>query len=81
MSMKVGDEVTWTSQAGGSAKRKKGVIVQVVAARSMPEPLPKHYGGGMWRDHESYVVDCRKSLTHAPNTYWPVASKLNIDRG
>lgn len=76
MQFKVGDIVQWSSQAGAYWKSKIGVITQVVPAQELPTPLPKHYGGGSWRNHESYVVDCRASERHKPNTYWPVVSKL-----
>ena len=74
--MKIGDRVAWTSQAKGYAKKKEGIIIQVIPAQQSPFPYPKHYGGGSWRDHESYIVDCRKSPERKPDTYWPIVSKL-----
>lgn len=76
MQFKVGDKVEWSSQANASWKSKIGTVVQVVPAKTFPKPLPKRYGGGDVRNHESYVVDIRPSERHKPNTYWPVASKL-----
>ena len=72
----LGDVVTWRSQARGSFRRKKGVVVHIVPPKHMPFPYPKHYGGGDCRDHESYVVDCNESANRKPNTYWPRVSAL-----
>lgn len=71
----VGDEVEWTSQAGGNTKTKVGVIAQVVPAKGYPDrdrflSLHKSSGIGMHRDHVSYVVLVKNK------PYWPVAKKL-----
>lgn len=76
---KVGDEVTWTSQAGGHAKTKNGVVAEVVAAGKEPDrdafpALYKWSGVGCCRSHESYVVMVGKK------PYWPLASKLRQSR-
>lgn len=72
----VGDEVEWTSQAGGNTKTKVGVIAQVVPAKGYPDrgrflSLHKSSGIGMHRDHVSYVV----LVGNKP--YWPVSKKLS----
>lgn len=72
----VGDEVQWTSQAGGNTKTKVGVIAQVVPAKAYPDrerflSLHKNSGIGMHRDHVSYVVLVKNK------PYWPVAKRLS----
>jgi hypothetical protein len=83
--MKVGDRVRWTSQAAGFLKEKRGEIVEVLPPRRNPIPkLAKwqqqgcisHYGGGMTRDHESYLVKVVTSEKAKPRIYWPRVSKL-----
>lgn len=74
--LKLGDTVTWTSQAGGHKKTKVGRIEQVVPAHTLPDPQrfselfrprkPPHY-----RNHASYVV------VVDGHPYWPVASLLH----
>ena len=72
--MKVGDQVEWTSQAGGNTRTKRGKIVAVVPAGTMPDTKGvSHYGGGMARNHESYLV---KVL--GKGTYWPRAAALRL---
>lgn len=68
---KVGDVVSWNSQAGGYWKVKTGTIVCVVPAGKQPpadkfERLVKTCG----RSEESYVVDVSGKY------YWPHASGL-----
>lgn len=72
----IGEEVQWTSQAGGVSKTKVGVIAQVVQAKAYPDRmgfpgLYKNSGIGMHRDHDSYVV-----LVNG-KAYWPVAKRLS----
>lgn len=72
----VGDEVEWTSQAGGNTKTKVGVIAEAVPAKGYPDrdrflSLHKGSGIGMARDHVSYVVLVKNK------PYWPVAKRLS----
>ncbi len=72
---KVGDEVTWTSQAQSFVKTKVGIVVQVVPANTPPsrEMFPDLYKGsgvGYDRKHTSYVV--RVGKKH----YWPLVRNL-----
>lgn len=72
----VGDTVAWTSQAGGYAKTKVGVVVAVVPAGEYPSredyaSLYRNAGVGMPRDHESYVVRVKGG-----GVYWPRAKAL-----
>ena len=74
----VGDTATWTSQAGGYAKDKVGVVVAVVPAGQYPsrEDFPSLYrnaGVGMHRDHESYVVHVKGA-----GVYWPRTRALSL---
>jgi hypothetical protein len=80
---KIGDVVTWGSQAAGSWKVKTGAIVAVVPSGSVPDrdkfkKLYKGSGIGFPRKHESYVVEVYKDPVkmtgHA--IYWPLAAKL-----
>ena len=72
--MKVGDVVEWTSQAGGCTRTKRGEIVAVVPARTMPDTSKvSRYGGGMARGHESYLVK-----VPGKGTYWPRVAALRL---
>lgn len=69
---KVGDMVTWDSQAAGTLLRKTGRVVEVVPAKT--PPAFRMYST---RDHESYVVEVPGKTSRAkPRRYWPLASKL-----
>jgi hypothetical protein len=82
-----GDDVSWKSQAGGGWATKTGTIVAVVNAKTQPKfdtLMRKHgarsnYGGGMRRDHESYIVlvPCGKTDKAKPILYWPRAAALS----
>lgn len=84
---RVGDRVTWSSQAAGSWAKKVGMVIEVVAAMQRPQRL-NHFGR---RDHESYVVEVvplakkhgrsGKATQRKPVIYWPVASKLERAKG
>jgi hypothetical protein len=63
----VGDEVTWTSQAGGVTKTKTGKVVHIVPPGEKPTDVREP---GMRRDHESYIV---RALGRR---YWPRVSHL-----
>ena len=71
----VGDQVKWTSQAGGRHKIKSGVVAALILAGDRPDvndfqQLYYGYGCGLGRNHVSYVVLVGKK------PYWPVASLL-----
>jgi len=87
--MKVGDIVTWTSQAGSVFKEKQGEIIAIV---------PKNKAGGkIWtalgrqsefrsfspssgvREHESYLVAVSTTETSKPQVYWPLVALLKLD--
>ena len=75
--MEIGDEVTWGSQAGGYTKEKMGIIVAIVPAGvGVVDAYPEirtggsAWGGGISRNHQSYVVKVGKKL------YWPLVNHL-----
>ena len=70
---RIGDEVSWTSGAGGHFRSKKGRIVEVVPAGKFPRS--KLDGPGGYRDHESYVVEVQK-VRSRPKLYWPRVAYL-----
>ena len=89
MAFKVGDRVSWSSQAGGFIKVKYGDVVAVVPARAPPGPhraavverlgcgIDRCDGGGLMRRHESYLVLVAAGGGKArPKLYWPVVSRL-----
>jgi hypothetical protein len=72
---KIGDQVTWTSQAGGRTVTKEGAIFEIVAAGA--KPTAKIKDPGFPRDHESYVVRGYKNTDRKRvNNYWPVVKNL-----
>lgn len=76
VAVKLGDMVQWTSQAGGCTRTKRGAIVAVVPAGTMPDTRKvSRYGGGMARDHESYLVK-----VPGKGTYWPRVNALELIR-
>jgi hypothetical protein len=84
MGFKLGDTVTWTSQAQGSEKTKIGVVVEVVPENkkintwlARYEKYLIQFGMGR-RNHESYLVEVRDGKTDKarPKLYWPLVSKL-----
>jgi hypothetical protein len=79
MSFKVGDEVTWRSQANGNYSLKKGKIVIVVPAWVSPfsvlfntsySDYRLKFAQRGWRSDESYLVAVRTRL------YWPHVRQL-----
>ena len=81
--IKLGDRVTWTSQAAGATKTKTGIIIGVVKAGSRPDrvkfkQLCKN-GIGWSRNHESYVVSVdvgKREKGVSFRQYWPRVSAL-----
>jgi hypothetical protein len=78
-----GNHVTWTSQAGGHAKTKTGLIVEVVPAH-WPVGQAKIIDDDGFtvradlfatRSHESYLVQVGKSK----RLYWPLVKYLKRD--
>ncbi|VWC79599.1 hypothetical protein BLA39750_01096 [Burkholderia lata] len=79
---KVGDKVTWVSQAGGHTKVKTGVVEEVVTPGGRPsreafESLYTSNGIGAPRKHLSYVVRVPGATSKAAGAvYWPRAASL-----
>lgn len=84
---KIGEQVAWSSQAGGFTATKIGEVVGIVppntyiSAANMrgvvfsdtaDATLTKRFDGGK-RDHESYIVKLRPGLSEksSPVLYWP----------
>jgi hypothetical protein len=76
----VGDTVRWRSQAAGSQKEKVGRVVEIVMAGSKPSNRGSSfaYGGGMNRNHDSYVVEVQQGQKKRPLYYWPRVNKLEL---
>lgn len=78
----LGQTVCWTSQAGGSARFKTGVVEEVVMAKAYPnrERFPQLYRGsgvGLARDKVSYVVRVPgRTPKSAGTVYWPRVGAL-----
>lgn len=86
----VGEQVTWSSQAGGRTTVKTGVVAIVVppgqSGYLMAEDLrdvtgdslepmrTARFNATLGRDHESYLVRVGRMI------YWPVVSRLREDR-
>ncbi len=83
---KLGDIVSWISQAQGCTRKKVGEIVEVVPPGEYPDrdrflPLYKGSGVGLCRDHESYVVEARQvSGRKTKKIYWPRVNQLQTER-
>lgn len=79
--MKKGTQVSWWSQAGGSLTKKVGKIVEVVPANRFPnwDHYPGHNkidGGGLFRNHTSYLVEVPQPRKRKPKLYWPLVKHL-----
>jgi hypothetical protein len=75
MPYKIGDRVSWTSQANGRSVPKQGAIYEIVAPGAAPTGIK---GAGMPRDHESYVVKAFKETDRKRTAlYWPLVHKLH----
>lgn len=88
--LRVGDNVTWTSQAGGNTKTKTGKVIAVIpGGPSSAEQADKEirsrqragthrsaFGGGWSRAEESYVVEVPQGPKAKPVLYWPKANAL-----
>jgi hypothetical protein len=86
---KIGDVVEWTSSSAGTTKTKRGDVFAVIppgkdgyrqARKLFVESAGTHrnlWGGGLWRDEVSYVVEVPGATPKAkPILYWPRAAAL-----
>lgn len=76
---KIGDKVRWIS----SNTYKQGIVEVVLPPRRTPLDVgyPKAGGGGLSRDHETYIVRGRKITNRGDEygskaLYWPRVSLL-----
>jgi hypothetical protein len=93
MTFKVDQQVQWQSSSGGSTTTREGKVIRVVDPGQkkvgtlmyrLAQRLgaKNEYGGGMSRNHQSYIVLVRSEKGRAkPRLYWPVASKLQAVEG
>lgn len=84
---KVGDDVTWQSQAAGSWLTKRGKVIAVVEAGIPPnhalylarEKEAADEFSGVWaRKEQSYIVRVERVGKRRPAIYWPRASALRL---
>jgi len=78
---KVGDIVSWSSQAAGTTTTKVGTVVEVVPAGREPTKMARAVGST--RKHVSYVVDVPRFAKKSkqplkPESYWPIVSLLSM---
>jgi hypothetical protein len=72
---KVGDRVTWASQAGGTWRTKTGEVIEVVKRLGLPTSALRE--PGFWRAEVSYVVRATPDRPKGrAQNYWPRASAL-----
>jgi hypothetical protein len=68
---RVGEKVSWKSQANGHWTAKTGKVIEVVDAMAVPKKFKGKKNGELpKRKHESYVVEANGQ------TYWPLVSQL-----
>lgn len=81
-SFKLGETVSWISQAQGCTRKKAGKVVEVVPPGEYPDrdrfrSLYKGSGVGLSRNHESYVVKAQQvSGRQTKKIYWPRVKNL-----
>lgn len=88
MSFKVGDVVTWTSQAQGTAKTKTGNVLAIVPPRMkaidvlvnvVTERHASLTGVGMSRNAESYLIEVPGTTPSSKmRLYWPNVAALSL---
>lgn len=85
MAFKLGDEVSWSSSANGSTKKKIGHVVEVIPAGV--SVLTSKFrseldAGSAPRKEESYVVCVgpKPSSRAKPKYYWPRVSALSLHK-
>ena len=78
--MKLGDTVTWTSSAHGSAKTKTGKIIYIVPAGDSAQAVTAYLAhlnaqwsdfGSVPRAQESYLILVPHPRKGKPTLYWP----------
>jgi hypothetical protein len=85
---KIGDQVTWTSQAGGSNTTKVGKVVEVIRdtkslwnARSKYADVGSHtfmFDGNVMMYPVVYFVEVKISKRVKPKLYMPRSNKLEL---
>ena len=82
---KEGDEVIWSSQAGGGWKVKVGDVVEVIPAEvNVQKSRFSQFLGapGLPRKEESYIVCVgpKPGSRAKPKYYWPRTSALSLNK-
>jgi hypothetical protein len=72
--LKLGDQVTWSSQSGGVRKDKLGTVIEVIP----PGAVPSGKGFGGPRDHTSVLVEVTEGRTGKKRRYWPLVRLLHV---
>lgn len=77
--IELGSTVEWNSQACGTARTKRGEVIEVVKPGEVPDTKIKDRGSP--RLHESYVVrasviDGSERQKRHTRVYWPLVSNL-----
>lgn len=85
MVFKLGDEVSWISQAGGHAKKKIGNVVEVIPAgvSTLDSKFRMELDASSTpRKEESYIVcvDVKPGSRAKPKYYWPRVSALSLHK-
>lgn len=85
MEFKLGDEVSWSSQAGGFEKVKIGVVVDVISAGEsiLKSKFRRELDAStLPRKEESYVVcvGAKPGSRAKPKYYWPRVSELKAHK-
>jgi len=78
---KIGDKVTWTSQAGGSNTTKAGKVVELWNARSKYADAGSHtfmFDGTTMLYPVMYFVEVKISKRVKPRLYMPRSNKLEL---
>jgi hypothetical protein len=83
---KIGDQVTWSSQSRGVRTTKTGMVIARILTGRLPlkaiaklaDRYTSRYGGGMSRDHVSYLVGVDGQNGRKPELYWPLVTVLEL---
>lgn len=90
MGFAIGDQVEWTSQAGGYTKTKQGTVLAVVPKDADPQEVlatigmrltdfrTKSWGSALGsRPQESYLITIPSASGHGmPMIFWPLSKNL-----
>lgn len=89
---KVGDVVSWGSQAGGYHTKKEGKVLLIVPPGDRPHQTMLKSDNvsemtynthaidprTLWRKEESYIIEVPAKGKGKPRLYWPLLSSLAL---